>query len=129
MILLDERTAKAFQVEPIQTGVPYQMVQRGIISEDTKEEYIRIHEAMINGEKEAHGIVKLLPADGIEAIYELKFRSIFNEDNQPTGIAVGVYRDITERYIKDLQQARYLSLIHIYTKTSSFAFGENSRPF
>ena len=49
MILVDERTARAFQVEPVQTGVPYDMVERGIISKDTVAEYIRIHEAMIQG--------------------------------------------------------------------------------
>ena len=29
MILVDEKTARAFQVETVQTGVPYEMVKRG----------------------------------------------------------------------------------------------------
>lgn len=112
MILVDERTAKAFQVEPVQTGVPYDMVERGIISKDTVAEYIRIHEAMIQGQSEARGIVKLIPADGLEIVYELKFRAILNEAGEPTGTAVGIYRDITERYIKDLEQERYQQIVY-----------------
>ena len=111
-IFVDERTAEAFQVETIQTGVPYEMVKKGIISKDTEEEYIRIHEAMIAGEKEAEGIVKLIPVEGEEVVYELKFRAIFNEDGKPTGVAVGVYRNITERYVKEMEQERYQQIVY-----------------
>ena len=110
-ILVDEKTAQAFHVEPIQTGVPYEMVNRGIIAQESVKEYIRIHEAMLHGEKEAGGIVKLIPADGRETIYDLKFRMIMNEDGRPSGTAVGVYRDITERYVKDMANERYQQIV------------------
>ena len=112
MILVDEKTAEAFGVETVQTGVPYEMARRGIISEDTQEEYIRIHEAMINGAKDAGGIVKLIPAVGKEIVYDLKFRAILNEEGDSTGTAVGVYRDITERYLKDMEHERYRQIIY-----------------
>ncbi|MBC5649417.1 hybrid sensor histidine kinase/response regulator [Christensenella tenuis] len=110
-ILVDERTAQAFHVEPVQTGIPYEMVNRGIIARESIKEYIRIHEAMLHGEKEAGGIVKLIPADGNEMIYDLKFRMIMNEDGGPSGMAVGVYRDITERYVKDMAHERYQQIV------------------
>lgn len=110
-ILVDEKTARAFHVNPIQTGVPYEIVKQGIVAEESVKEYIRIHEAMIHGEKEAGGIVKLIPADGQEIIYDLKFRMIMSEDGEASGTAVGVYRDITERYVKDMARERYQQIV------------------
>ena len=52
-IFVDEQTAKQFGVKEIQQGVPYEMLKMGIISEDTQSEYLRLHEAMIRGAKEA----------------------------------------------------------------------------
>lgn len=111
-VFSDEKTARAYGLETVQTGVPYEMVTRGIISEDTVKEYLRIHEAMINGAKEAGGIVKLIPSGGTETIYELKFRAILDEHGEPTGNAVGVYKDITQRYLKDIEQERYQQIVH-----------------
>lgn len=111
-IFVDERTAAAFQVATVQEGVPYEMVKRGIVSEDTREEYIHIHEAIINGEKEAGGIVKLVPPGAQEIIYDLKFRSILDEMGNPTGMAVGIYRDITQRFLKEHEMERYQHLVN-----------------
>ena len=112
MILVDEKTAQAFQVETVQTGVPYEMVKRGIVAPDSQQEYLRVHEAMIQGAKEATGIVKLIPADGVEVIYDLKFRAILDEQGKPNGMAVGIYRNITDRYLKDLEMERYQQIVH-----------------
>lgn len=110
-IFVDEQTAKAFGVTTFQEGVPYDMVRRGIVTEDTKDTYIGIHEAMICGKKEAHGVVKLVQADGSISIQELKMQAILNEDGSSTGTAVGVYREITNRYMKELDQQRYQQVI------------------
>ena len=110
-IFVDEQTAKQFGVREIQQGVPYEMLKMGIVSEDTQAEYLRLHEAMIRGAKEARGVVKLIQADGTETVQELKFRSILDAKGIPTGIAVGVYRDITERYAKELEEERYRQIV------------------
>lgn len=112
-IFVDEQTARAFGVAEKQSGVPYEMVKRGIISEDTIPEYLRIHEAVINGASEAGGIVKLVQADGSESVQELRFRAITDEKGESTGTAVGVYRDITSRYMKDLERERYWRTAYI----------------
>ena len=112
-IFVDEQTAKAFGVAEEQPGVPYDMVERGIVSEDTVQEYLRIHEAVIQGASEAGGIVKLIQADGSQAVQELHFRAIMDENGQPTGTAVGVYRDITSRYMKDMEQERYKQAAYV----------------
>lgn len=111
-IFVDERTAEAFGVSTLQPGVPYDMVRQGVVTPDTQEEYIRIHEAMIQGAREAEGIVKLVQTDGTAAVNELKFRAILTEEGEPTGTAVGIYRNITERYIKDIEQECYQQAMH-----------------
>ncbi len=111
-IFVDERTAEAFGVAVEQSGVPYEMVHRGVVSQDTQQEYLRIHEAILNGAHEAGGIVKLIQADGSESIQELKFRAILDENGQLTGTAVGIYRDISERYIRDREQNRYRQAVY-----------------
>ncbi len=110
-IQVDPRTAKAFGVAEIQPGVPYEMVKRGVIAPDSIKEYIRVHEEVLNGAPNASGTVRLVQADGSESVQELTFRAILSEDGQPTGSAVGVYRDITDRTREELEQERYRQAI------------------
>lgn len=94
-ILVDEKTAQAFGVSTEQAGIPYEVAKTGIISEDTVDEYIRIHKAILDGAHHANGIVKLIQTDGTESVQELKLRLILDEQGASTGIAVGSYHDIT----------------------------------
>ncbi len=110
-IFVDEQTAAAFGVAEVQPGVPYEMLKLGVVSEDTAQEYLRIHEDVIGGAKEAGGIEKLIQADGKEAVNELKFRAILDEQGRNTGTAVGVYRNITERYLRDAELERYEHMV------------------
>lgn len=111
-IFVDEHTAAAFGISVEQKGVPYEMVELGVVSPDTAAEYIRIHEAMIAGKAEAGGIVKLIQADGTESIQELKFRAILDEDGCSTGTAVGVYYNITDSYLRDVEQECYRQMVY-----------------
>lgn len=105
-IYCDETTAKAFGVNEVQPGVPYDIVERGnIVSEDTVEDYVRVHEEIIAGAKESGGIVKLMNSPGGERVYEIKFQTILDEDDQPTDLAVGVYKDITQQFYEARAQA------------------------
>lgn len=106
-IRVDPKTAKNFGVLEEQPGVPYEMVKLGIIAPDTVDEYIRIHEEILGGAATASGIVRLIQADGSESIQQLNFRSILSADGQPTGSAVGVYRDITDQAKREMEQERY----------------------
>lgn len=90
-ILVDEKTAKAFGVKEKQEGIPYKMAKAGVVSEDTVDEYIRIHEAVLKGETQSEGIVKLIQADGTQFAQKLTFRAVFDDDGNPTGTAVGIY--------------------------------------
>lgn len=100
-IYCDEELAESFGVEVHQTDVPYGIVKRGnIVSEDTVEEYLRIHETILHGGKEASGIVKLTNVDGKERIFELKIQNVPDEEGELSNLAVGLYKDITEQYVK-----------------------------
>ena len=110
-IQVDPKTAKAFGVQEVQPGVPYEMVKQGVIAPDSVEEYIRVHEEVLHGAVNAFGTVRLIQADGSESVQELTFRAILSEDGRPTGSAVGVYRDITGRTQEELEQERYRQAI------------------
>ena len=48
----------------------------------------------------------------MEVIYDLKFRAILDEQGAPNGTAVGIYRNITDRYLKDLEMERYQQIVN-----------------
>lgn len=116
-IYCDSLTAESFGVSEVQTDVPYGILKRGgIVSESTASEYLRIHEEILRGAKEAGGIVDLLSVNGEERVYELKFQTILDEADEPTELAVGVYKDITKSYLEAKAQEENLrSLMEKYT--------------
>lgn len=104
-IYCEENAARIFNVNETQPGVPYEIIKRnGVISEDTVDDYLRIHEDIIAGKKESGGIVKLLNTPDGERVYEVKFQTILDEKEQPTDLAVGVYKDITATFIQAREQ-------------------------
>lgn len=90
-ILVDEKTAKNFGVAEKQKGIPYETAKMGIVSEDTVDEYIKIHERMLEGASKSTGIVKLIQSDGTQSTQKLSFRAVLDEQGNPTGSAVGIY--------------------------------------
>lgn len=116
-IYCDSLTAESFGVSEVQTDVPYGILKRGgIVSDSTASEYLRIHEEILSGAKEAGGIVDLLSVNGEERVYELKFQTIPDEADEPTELAVGVYKDITKSYLEAKAREENLrSLMEKYT--------------
>lgn len=112
-IFVDEQTARTFGVAEVQPDVPYGMVGRGIVSEDTVDEYIRIHEEILNGGLQAEGIVKLITVDGTLSVQKLKFEMIMDAEGKPSGTAVGIYRDITGQYQNEKELRRYQRLDYV----------------
>ena len=108
-IYCDEEIARMFGVEMVQPGVPYGIVEQGgIVSGDTAQAYIAVHEAILRGEREADAVVKLITAEGRENVYELKLQTVLDGDGQCSDLAVGVYKDITDQYnrMQELEQTR-----------------------
>lgn len=107
-IYCDEKVTRGFGLNEHQTGVPYDIAKQGkIVSQDTVETYIHAYEAMIRGEKESGGLVKLTDVNGKEGIFELKLQLICDDEGNPSDLAVGVYTDITEQYLhtQELEQS------------------------
>ena len=108
-IYCDAEIAQTFGVETKQIGVPYEIVRRGgIVSEDTVQAYVAAHEAILRGEREAEAIVKLSSVDGGQNVYELKLQAVLDDDGNPSDLAVGVYKDITDQYdrLRELEQTK-----------------------
>lgn len=108
-IYYDEETAKVFGISPLQLNVPYGIVERGnIVSKDTESTYIAAHEAILRGEKEAGGIIKLYDTCGHKNVYELRLQTVLDDCGDPTNLAVGVYKNITDQHyqVKELEQSQ-----------------------
>ena len=95
-ILLDAAAAQSLGISERQEDVPYGPAAQGIVTEDTRAEYVRIHRAILDGAEEAQGIVKLIGPDGGPRIMELRMRSVPGQTGGASELAVGVYRDITD---------------------------------
>ncbi|MCM1282823.1 MAG: ATP-binding protein [Muribaculaceae bacterium] len=120
--------ADQFGLLDVQTGVPYETAESGIVAKDSKAEYIRLHEEIMHGAKEADGIVNLISANGETGVYELRFRAILGVDGKPCGKAVGVYKDITQHYLQAQKQKRSLQdLKEEYNKKNLRVKAENRR--
>ena len=99
IVYVDEDIAKAFGVETEVKDCPYGVLRDStIVDKDYAQEYLRIHEAIINGERDASGIIKLNITNGQTNVYELKLQAICNEQGEPTDMAVGIYKNITDKY-------------------------------
>ncbi len=106
---MEQESAELFGIQPIQSGVPYSVIKNtDMIAEDSKGEYIRIHQEMLDGKKEAEGIVKVKMADGQQNVYRLKMQAVLDMEGKRTETAVGIYNDITAQYIKAMEQERSL---------------------
>jgi len=96
-ITVTSATAKNWGVATEQSGVPYEIVKGNIVAEDSKAEYVRLHEAMLNGAEKIQGRLRLQNAAGDIQYYDLTLRALLRADGTPLGKAVGIYRNITEQ--------------------------------
>ncbi len=95
-----------------QKGVPYERAESDLVPEESKAEYIRLHEEMMNGAMEANGKVMLRDKNGSIEHYELTFRALLDDEGRPTGKAAGIYKNITkyqEHYMHQFAMTKALS--------------------
>lgn len=107
-VAIDDKSAKILGIQSLQKDVPYSVAKTDLIIEDSKSEYLRIHQAILDGENHAEGIVKIKSADNRQNVYELKIQAVLDEEGNPSGTAVGIYNDITAGYAKAMEQERSL---------------------
>ncbi len=110
--LVTDSIAKQWGILSEQPGVPYDIASGGMVSENSKEEFIRIHEAVMHGSSTAKGRVTLKDTEGNTGHYELTFRALLDANGKPTGKAVGIYRNITEyqeNYLHQYEMTKALS--------------------
>ena len=98
-VYVDEDIASAFEVPTEVHDVPYGVVDSGILVDaESAKEYVRTHEAILFGQREASGMVKLRSSNGKVNVYELKLHVICTENGELTDMAVGIYKNITDKY-------------------------------
>jgi len=95
-ILVTDSTARRWGVLSVQPGIPYDIAFSDKVPEESREEYIRLHEEMMHGAFKTKGKVMLKNAEGNIGHYELTFQALLDDEGKPTGKAAGIYRNITE---------------------------------
>ncbi|MCQ2538059.1 MAG: ATP-binding protein, partial [Lachnospiraceae bacterium] len=117
-ILISDSKADEWGVMVEQTGVPYEVAKSGIVDSYFVEEYIQLHEAVMNGSEVAKGRVGLQNAKGEHGIYDLTLKAILDEDGNNTGRAVGVYVDVTQSVaVVEALSRDYVNVFTIYPET------------
>lgn len=81
-------------------NMPYSAVERGMVDPGSVEEFVRIHEAVMEGAQKAQGIAALRLSDGTAREYEITLMAALNGDKAPVQ-AVGIYKDIVEQREKE----------------------------
>ena len=107
--LVSKSDAKFLGVPEVTYNVPYKPSTAGAVLPEYVNEYIRIHETVMEGADFAKGIVGLKSAKGIDYIYELSIRALKDKEGKHTGKAVGIYRNVTE-YARAVQREIDLNL-------------------
>ncbi len=127
-VRIEHREVPSYADSSLVEGVPYESVNNGTVAPESRGEYIRIHEAIIRGEKTAEGIVKRIARDGREVICRLRFQTIRDSSGAPTGKAVGIYVDITKEHLHDAEQSfRIEAMRSRYTAIQRSAEQERNR--
>ncbi len=111
-ILVADSTARQWGILSEQPGIPYGAVSSGRVPEESKEEYIRIHEEMMQGASKAQGKVMLKDVEGNIGHYELTFQALLDDNGKPNGKAAGIYKNITEyqeNYMHQYEMTKALS--------------------
>lgn len=96
-------------------GVPEKMDFMGkdcsllkYVEEDSREEFLNMHKAIsVNGAREVNGTVRLRHANGMKVVYEHTIYALYDDNGVNTGVCIGQFHDVTERYIKDMKRERF----------------------
>lgn len=91
----DENTAKAFGVDTVMPNIPDDTVKSGRVAAESAEDYLRIYGDIINGKNKSAGIVKMVKPGGTE-LKDFHMRAVLDENGNPTGFAVGLFRSIAD---------------------------------
>ena len=124
--LVSKSDAKFLGVPEVTYNVPYKPSTAGAVLPEYVNEYIRIHETVMEGADFAKGIVGLKSAKGIDYIYELSIRALKDKEGKHTGKAVGIYRNVTE-YARAVQREIDLNLNSLSGKISRGLLGGSSK--
>ncbi|UDN56588.1 GGDEF domain-containing protein [Clostridioides sp. ES-S-0010-02] len=90
------KSMENYNIDKINENVPYSLVEAGIIYKDFSEDFIKMYEKIISGEKTASCVVKIRVPDQGYIWNKITLTTIFDEDGKPIR-AIGIQEDISEQ--------------------------------
>lgn len=98
-------------------GALEQLVNHGAVSQASVGELQRLHASLLSGAERDEGTLLTIDRDGKQHVVQIAVRTICDDDGQAC-MALGIYRDITEKRLLR-QQEQYLKAI---TETNNVTF-------
>lgn len=109
--LFSAPTSKLFGIPELVKDMPECALKLDFMLEESKDEFIRLHHMVEENSVEVSGTIKLHQASGVDTIFEMTLTRITNDDGTKTPVCLGVLRDVTKRYIKDLSTEKYKKIV------------------
>ena len=108
---LPETTAKLFDLPTLVDHMPERANNLDFVLPESKETFIKMHHQIEEGQSISQGIIKLHTTNGVDTVYELTLIRVTNEDGTKTNGCIGVFKDVTQRYIKDISTEQYNKIV------------------
>ncbi|MCF0232514.1 MAG: hypothetical protein HUJ63_09690, partial [Enterococcus sp.] len=109
--VLTSTSALRLQINPLVSGVPYDIIKHGAIAPESIDAFVQAHEEIKKGAKNSAAQVKLCGFYGLNGYFKLTFQTLFDKEGNPTKKAVGIFHDITNVVAHDLEQLKIIQTL------------------
>lgn len=83
------------------------VMNMSFLDEESRDCFQELHRKVSEGSNEAEGMVKIRQKRGIQAVYQLRLRIVYDQNRENTGICMGRLLDVTQHYVKTLALSKY----------------------
>lgn len=118
----DRENATILGLPAVYGGVSYEDICKQLVLEDSRNEFMRVHEELTKGKREAKGIIKMKCADGLGTVFEMKIQTMPDDSGKPTNIAVVSLNDITAVYARNQSSENYQRMLSENNKGFPFVY-------
>lgn len=98
----EEKAIEEYHAPIVIENAPESIIARGLISEDSVWEYLRIHDEICSGAKEASAEIRFVKPDGSREWHKIKYVTVFDMEGNAVR-AVGYSKNITDHKILELR--------------------------
>ncbi|MEG1383685.1 MAG: response regulator [Oscillospiraceae bacterium] len=91
-----ERACKDFKISTVMENMPYGAIEKGLVHPQSHDEYIRLHQDIINGAPESRAEIALNDINGNLLWEDMQYKTIYDNNGKPIR-AIGISKDMTKQ--------------------------------